>query len=480
MAGLQMDKGLLNMIDITHYFMESIDLRKHPVKQLKEKKRVEYYSALSYIVSHIVDNAVQMDNRNIDSQFREIGTDTYSDVFKKYIACRMELYKKQLLINQIKSSCKNESTNKEALQYVSKCVTRPWRKKYRYWLMSDLALILLDHGMINQAADFIKDYLSTRQKKEFDIFVSYLYDPNANNSKFPFTEDLVKQYHMNETFVKRPLRKFVVTANISAGKSMLINALIGKPLAKTSQEVCTGNLCYMYNKPFEDGFVYLETSELKLDACSYDLQNYSWHGAVSISSYFTDVSTQTSPICIIDTPGVNAALHREHSKIAHQALNSQHYDKLLYVINPTNLGTDAEFKHIKWVSDHIAKDKVIFVLNKLDDYRSNADDIGGSIEVLHKELIKLGFEKPIICPISAYFGLLLKMKLTGQKFTEDEQDEYIRLAKKFSRPQYDLSHYYEEVQCLDSDAEEIKLCKKSGIYGLEKLFMEEAYEEGIH
>ena len=43
-----------------------------------------------------------------------------------------------------------------------------------------------------------------------------------------------------------------VIATMSSGKSTLINALIGKPLARTSQEVCTGNLNYLYNKPFED------------------------------------------------------------------------------------------------------------------------------------------------------------------------------------------------------------------------------------
>lgn len=456
------------MIDTTHFFMESIDLRKHPVKKSKEKIRVEYYNALSYIVNYAVENAVQTESDNKESQIIASGAVIHSETFKKYITSRLELYKKQLLISNMACDYQNEIQKKDALRSVSACIARPWRKKYRFWLICDISLILLDHAIIDQAAAFIKSHLSKRQKKKFDIFFSSLYDSNADISKFSFAEDIIKQYRINDAFTKKPLRKIIVTANMSAGKSMLINALIGKPLARTSQEVCTGNLCYMHNKPYEDGLIYLAASGLNLDACSEDLHSYPWQSSISISSYFTGVNPLAFPLCIIDTPGVNAALYKDHIKVAHQALSSHDYDKLLYVISPTSLGTDAEIKHLKWVSDHVPKGKAIFVLNKLDDFNSNVDNISESIEALHSDLLKLGFEKPVICPISAYFGLLLKMKLTSQEFTEDEQDEYDRLSKKFGRPQYDLSPYYEEVQCFDSEAEELKLCKKSGIYGLEK------------
>ncbi|MFR3752261.1 MAG: hypothetical protein ACLTW9_07855 [Enterocloster sp.] len=80
-----------------------------------------------------------------------------------------------------------------------------------------------------------------------------------------------------------------------------------------------------------------------------------------------------------------------------------------YVISPTNLGTDAEIRHLKWVSENVDQNKVVFILNKLDDYRSESDNISESMTALRNDLTKLGFTAPVICPISAYFGYLLKL-----------------------------------------------------------------------
>ena len=65
--------------------------------------------------------------------------------------------------------------------------------------------------------------------------------------------------------------------------------------------------------------------------------------------------------------------------------------------------------------------------------------------------------------------LTLTMKMTGQVLSEDEADEYALYAKKFMRSTYDLSRYYNGVQCLPTDSEEIMLSKHSGLYGLEQM-----------
>lgn len=119
------------------------------------------------------------------------------------------------------------------------------------------------------------------------------------------------------------------------------------------------------------------------------------------------------------------------------ALLKEEYDLVLYVICPTNLGTDAEIRHLKWVANNLPKEKVVFVLNKLDNYKDCSDSIEESVHGLKDDLIKLGFENPVICPISAYFSYLLKLKITGQQMSDDEADEYDYLSKKFMRSSYD-------------------------------------------
>ena len=82
---------------------------------------------------------------------------------------------------------------------------------------------------------------------------------------------------MNKDFISKEEKRIIVTANMSAGKSTLINALIGKSIARTSQEVCTGNVCYLYNKAYEDGNIHLLTNDLNLKATSEDLIEYNWN-----------------------------------------------------------------------------------------------------------------------------------------------------------------------------------------------------------
>lgn len=468
-------KELLMMFDNTRFFVESLDLREHPIKKTKEKIRLEHYAALAYIVNQVIENAFSTDNPICIPAIKNtvpnkiLGDDSQLVVLKKFATERLELYRRQFALKEVNINPDRDATKKNTFQLVPRYVSRPWRKKHRLWLMCDIALITLDHVIIKQAAEIIKGFLTKKQKANLDLLVSSLLDLDITACKLPSVEQLISQYRMNYSFVKRSEQEIIVTANMSAGKSTLINALIGKPLTRTSQEACTGNLCYLYNKPFEDGCVHLASSDLNLDTNEDALRSYQWNGIISIASHFSSIESKVPRLCIIDTPGVNATLHKEHSNIARNALSNLKYDKVLYVVSPTNLGTYAEIKHLKWIAENVPKEKIIFVLNKLDNYHSNTDSIEESINGLRSDLMTIGFKEPIICPISAYFGILLKMKLTGKELTEDEQDEYALLSKKFNKPSYDLSRFYNGVQCNINDTNEIRLSKSSGLYGLEKL-----------
>lgn len=76
-----------------------------------------------------------------------------------------------------------------------------------------------------------------------------------------------------------------------------------------SQEVCTSNLCYLYNKPYEDERVHLQNIDFTNNATEKDLGNISWKTKTSIASYFGWIDDIKSHICIIDTPGVNYVLN---------------------------------------------------------------------------------------------------------------------------------------------------------------------------
>lgn len=428
-------------------FVEALNIQEHPIKNTKKKIQKEYYIALKYII----EKTISTSNCN-------------QSEIKKFLDLRMQLYQNQL----VSDSCVGGFDEYDGLQ----CLTtffKPWRNKYRFMLICDIALILFDETLVAEGMKILKEYLSVKRQCEVEQIIELLKGDRGVEKKYQHSLPLIKQYRANKCFIAKPERRIIVTANISAGKSTLINALIGKPLARTSQEVCTGNLCYLFNKAYEDDKIHLSAQGLNLSATAEDLHGYDWNGHISIASYFAGIVSDVPRLCIVDTPGVDAALHKEHSLCTHNALLNNDYDTILYVVSPTRLGTDAEKKHLQWVAQNLQKEKIIFVLNKLDNYHDFSDSIENSIHGFKEDLLKIGFENPIICPISAYFSYLLKMRMTGHILSEDESDEYNLYAKKFNRSTYDLSKYYEGVQCLPTDSEEITLSKHVGLYGLEKM-----------
>lgn len=431
------------MIDETVLFTTSIDLSNHPMINAKIKLKKQYYLVLKYFVKKQLDN--------------------------KYTNSRLIQYKEKFF-NRIEIM-EEESQIKNIIKALINSRFKPWKKKYKYWIMCDVALILMNDELIDKTALEMKKYMSQRQQKQFDILLNALKDNNVDISSIIFAEELMTQYRENRRFKEIKMHKYIVTANMSAGKSTLINALVGKPLLKMSQEVCTSNLCYLYNKPYEDERVHLQNIDFTNNATEKDLRNISWKTKTSIASYFRGIDDIKSHICIIDTPGVNYVLNQKHGKISQEILQQEEYKKIIYILNANKLGTDEEINYLKWISENLSKEKVIFVLNKLDEFRIAYDDIFMGINNVKKDLIIMGFENPVICPISAYFALLIKMKANGYELTDDEIDEYLFYIKKFRKKEYDFSKYYQGVYLEDGDNEIVEMSKKCGLYGLEKMLL---------
>ena len=428
------------------YFVAALDLQEHSLKRANKKIQLKYITALSYIIEESIKKACGNQNR-----------------VEQYIAKRFDLYRNKVFSDAI-------ATNADE-KYRIKCISmfsKPWRNKYRHMMICDMALILLDDKLILQAIEIVKKQFPLKRQLEVEQIYSLLKNQKGIEKKFLPTLSLINQYRANMDFLYKEERRIIITANMSAGKSTLINALIGKPIVRTSQEVCTRDICYVFNKAYEDNNIHLLAKKLSLCAAADNLYDNDRDGCISIASYFVGVVPDVPRLCIIDTPGVDAALYEEHSHRTYKALLSDDYDTIIYVASPTRLGTDAEKKHLQWVFQNLQGKKVIFVLNKLDDCHYPSDSIEESVKNFKEDLLKIGFIEPVVCPISAYFSYLIKLRMTGQVLSEDEADEYALYTKKFMKPSYDLSCYYEGINSLPTDSEEIKLSKRAGLYGLEK------------
>jgi Fe2+ transport system protein B len=248
-------------------------------------------------------------------------------------------------------------------------------------------------------------------------------------------------------------------------------------------ESCTAKIHYIQNKAFEDGFDYEFDGFINLNASEDDLmqdaeENESTN--IGVGTHFNSYYLDQKRLCFIDTPGVNSALDREHRVITNSVFTMEKFDRVVYVINAQNAGSNDDFTHLRFVEDKVDKDKVVFVLNKLDKFRAEDDSIEESIANIKKDLRDFGYKEPVICPVSAYAGELAKKVLFDFELNEYEKSDFDLLSRKLQSEDYNLYQYYDvnvkkavkDLKVSGANASENKkaafeLLKASGILELE-------------
>ncbi|MFA9558145.1 dynamin family protein [Evansella sp. AB-rgal1] len=448
---MKVDIGLM----CTSHFLE-----KHPVLQESTEYKIKYVNVLEYFANKYGE----------DSGVAQQIVNNYKS---KFLADDLSLY----------------NYDNKALKQAAKGVIGARFKgyklfTYRYALVCDCLFINASDRAKAQIAQEIvaeiKSIYRERYHKKLDKLFGVLYD----NEQLPKGQQLlqyqVEGWHKNADFKKRPIQRILITANMSAGKSTLINALVGKTVSRTMNDACTSKLHYIYNKPFEDNLIYKFDNELTLDAdertiIQNDHNNKS--NAIHLSTYFRLENKDHGRFCIIDTPGVNSSLHSDHMKVTHKKIGTGHYDYIIYVVNGENVGTEDDNKYLRYIGKNLASENIIFVFNKLDRYKTKDDSIEDSINKLRNDIQeKLGIANPIICPVSSYAGFLAKKQQYGLELNEDEVDEFSLMQRKFKKEEYDLSKFYpkhivEKVKS-EEDSHVHEILKKCGISCLEYLLQE--------
>ena len=275
-------------------FTESIDLHNHPILSANEKIKKDYFSALVFFTTH-QKNDVYLYKRLDDFQRILSIPNLYNSYYKDTVKSVKRIVNTSLSI---------------------------WRKKYKFYLLCDVALILSYDYMIANAAYEMCTYTTRAQGEQLIDLLNVLLEKVQYKPCYYQLLPLIKQISINRSCKKIPLRRFIVTSNMSSGKSTLINAIIGKPIARMSEEACTGNISFFYSKPFEDGNIHFHGKDVTFHADCNDLTSFLWDSEIGVASYFRLIERPKYRMCIIDTPGVNSAINKEHASISKKALEN--------------------------------------------------------------------------------------------------------------------------------------------------------------
>lgn len=267
----------------------------------------------------------------------------------------------------------------------------------------------------------------------------------------------------------------MVTATMSAGKSTFINALIGKCVCLSQNMACTSKIHSIMNKPFEDGFSYEYDHDLVMTAGKEELLNdneLNTSDRIFVSTHYNGGLAEER-IIINDSPGVNFSGDSKHKLISDKLIKGRKYNLLIYVMNSTQLATNDEDEHLEFVKNTIGRTPVIFIMNKIDSYNIEEENVIETIERQIEYLKKKGFKNPIVCPVSARAGYLAK-QFTSTNISRSEQRELYNYVDKFE--QMKLADYYEEhfpkIVIEDKEHEEEQLLKTCGLAYVEQIIKE--------
>ena len=238
-----------------------------------------------------------------------------------------------------------------------------------------------------------------------------------------------------------------VVATMSAGKSTLINALLGQRLMPAKNEACTATITRIKDDDSEKftATVYdtegdiVETQEHLTYEIMDRLNSDENVSEILVSGNIPFVNANDVSLVLVDTPGPNNSRNSNHKKATYQMLSKSSKTVVLYIMNATQLSTNDDNNLLNYVSESMkvggkqSRDRFIFVVNKLDNF-GKEDSIESALEKVKEYLADHGIENPNIYPTSALAALDIRTTLAE---SDDDDDDDVYEAKgrvrKFNR-----------------------------------------------
>ncbi|SUO97908.1 dynamin family protein [Suttonella ornithocola] len=270
-----------------------------------------------------------------------------------------------------------------------------------------------------------------------------------------------------------PTFDIVVIGTMSAGKSTLINALIGEEVLPIANEAATAVITRIYD---EDGMKHFQGRgyHINLDDLSTpplpqtrritritpkQIEEWNQSKAINYIDLRGDIKTilnDKAALVIYDTPGPNNSQDSEHSALTMYTLENEHYGLILYLLNATQVGIYDDRGLLEKIKKHLEKDlskSIVFVLNKCDMLDTEkGENIERVVSNVHLYLQDIGFTQPHIIPLTARPALLARKRLSRHPLTRAE-----RSALRF----------FAEEAC-QSKSELLDIIQRSGFSELEK------------
>ena len=211
--------------------------------------------------------------------------------------------------------------------------------------------------------------------------------------------------------------EIAVVATMSAGKSTLINAMLGTELLPARNEATTATLARIHDVDDADHFVGEAIDKDGECIKSYDpltvaemeKMNDDSISEIEITGNIVGITSKNLKLVLTDTPGTNNSQNENHKAHTYNLIKESKYKPMvLYVLNATQLRTNDDNTLLSDISDAMkdggrqASERFIFVMNKADEFDpEKGESVEKSIDDVRVYLKKHGIDNPRIYPCSA-------------------------------------------------------------------------------
>lgn len=339
-----------------------------------------------------------------------------------------------------------------AVGIVMKTRFTPFRLfSYRYIFLFDLLFIMAvdDDKLGNDLCRELESKVNKRYYNAFEEMKDKMYaGTNDYAYKKLISDEMVEAWENTRNYLISKNRNVTFTATMSAGKSTLINAIVGREVSYAKKAACTATVMSIKTSPSKGDLMNaLCNDELQTMQSEQEIRAFTKGLETPCSIYGCFLSPLTQrKITLIDTPGVNSSQNPEHKKVTRNELTGENTDVLVYVIPVENYGSDGDFDHLTYIKKRVQYRNILFVVNMMDSCDLEDDSVDEIVANIKEHLESIGFDDPIICPMSAKAGMLIKQALYGSLSSENDKTACKTYIGTFQKKELSLAKLYPEVQ----------------------------------
>ena len=288
-----------------------------------------------------------------------------------------------------------------------------------------------------------------------------------------------------------------VVGTMSSGKSTLIDALLGTDCMPSANLACTSKIVSVCQKGDMKNLIGITVSKdgivsHPMQAMKDSIKEWNQDDGIRriiLSGMPRRWRRGNSPLLVVhDTPGANDSRHPElDDEYILEFLQRNSVNLIMYVIDGQYNGTTDQKGLISKIWKKCKNVDILFVINKLDEFDTEKEDIHESLKNAVQDIETIGFANPVVIPISAKVAQLSQLVLEGKAITASERIFLNKAIQTFD----DLTWFFpstlrrhrrgRRLLALGRDAEEISLrgmMRKAGLTALRAIIQKKSMLQG--